>query len=81
MGYLLQNKILFGGSWLCHCEVAQKSLHLHQVGQLVNKDIRQEHTQLWPQRGREVNGERSRQGSQSWGSSMARAGICGALAE
>lgn len=49
-GYLLQDEILFGGSWLCHREVAQKSLHLHQVGQLVNEDICQECTELWPQR-------------------------------
>lgn len=52
-GYLLQDEILFGGSWLCHCKVAQKSLHLHQVGQLVNKDVRQECTKLWPWKGRE----------------------------
>ena len=52
-GYLLQDEILFGGSWLCHREVAQKSLHLHQVGQLVNKDVRQECTELRSRRGRE----------------------------
>lgn len=52
-GYLLQDEILFGGSRLCHCEVTQKSLHLHQVGQLVNEDICQECTELWPWRGRE----------------------------
>lgn len=77
-GYLLQDEILFGGSRLCHCEVTQKSLHLHQVGQLVNEDICQECTELWPWRERE---ERSGQGSHSWGSSKARAGIWGALAE
>lgn len=43
---LLQNKILFWGSWLCHCQVAQKSLHLHQVGQLIQEDICQECTEL-----------------------------------
>lgn len=45
---LLQNKILFWGSWLCHCQVAQKSLHLHQVGQLIQEDICQECTELQP---------------------------------
>lgn len=52
-GYLLQDEILFRGSRLCHCKVAQKSLHLHKVGQLVNKDVGQECTKLWPWRGRE----------------------------
>lgn len=57
-GYLLQDKILFGGSRLCHREVAQKSLHLYQVGQLVNEDICQERTELRPQGGREGRTER-----------------------
>lgn len=45
---LLQHKILFWGSWLRHCQVAQKSLHLHQVGQLIQEDICQECTELQP---------------------------------
>lgn len=52
-GYLLQDEILSGGSRLCHGEVTQKSLHLHQVGQLVNEDICQECTELWPWKERE----------------------------
>lgn len=77
-GYLLEDKILFWGSWFCYCKVAQKSLHLHQVGQLVNEDICQECTELWAWKGR-VSGDHD-QGARAREAAQEQA-LCGALAE